>query len=646
MPLFTRSPRNPILNPAPENEWESYAAFNGSVIKSGGMYHLFYRAMTGEKTYLGKKMRLSSIGHAQSADGVSFGNRKPFVTPEFDWELFGCEDPRVTEMEGRFYTFYTALSGFPPNYRTIKVAVAVSDEIGTVAEKHLVTPFNAKAMTLFPRKINGKYAVLLTADTDKPPSTIALARFDRIETLWDRDFWEDWYENLEEHRIPLQRVTTDQVEIGAPPLKTDRGWVLLHSYIKNYFQSEKQFRIEAVLLDPDDPRRIKGRIVEPCLVPEEPYEKKGQIADVVFPEGALIEQGRLKMFYGAADSTCCQAEADLKEFMSRFETNTPEAIKCQRFPNNPLLQPFPKHDWESKAVFNPAAIELEGNVYLLYRALSQNDISTVGLAVSQDGMFVDERLPLPVYVPRTPEETAPDKKGGYGCEDPRITRIGDTLYLLYTAYDGRLPRLAMSSITVADFLARQWDKWALPKIISPPGVADKDGCLFPEKVNGRYAFFHRIEPHIAIDFTPDLAFGKKQYLEDNIKILPRANTWDDIKIGINAPPLKTEEGWIVFYHGISRLDHNYRLGALLLDLEDLGTVTGRTEYPLLEPVTYYEKEGVVNNVVFPCGYVEKEGDIILYYGGADKVVGGARISRQTLLTHLVKSREAKYLASV
>lgn len=646
MPILQRSPRNPVLKPNPQNKWESYAAFNGSVIRENGEYHLFYRAMSDELMYLGKKLRLSTIGHASGKDGAQFDKRSLFISPEKEWELYGCEDPRITKMDGRYYIFYTALSGFPPNYTNIKVAVAVSDDLKTVSEKHLVTPFNAKAMTLFPEKINGLHTVLLTVNTDKPPSVIACAQFEKMDTLWDPDFWSEWYENMDEYAIPLQRVSTDQVEIGAPPVKTDKGWILLHSYIKNYFSNNKVFRIEAVLLDLCNPRKIIGRLEDSCLTPEEQYEKQGQISDIVFPEGALIEEGSLKVYYGAADTSCALATVPLNELLAKFEINTPSAPKCRRFPNNPLLSPVPKHEWENKAVFNPAAIKLDGKVYLIYRTLSQNDISYLGCAISNDGIFIDERLPEPVYVPRVSEEISADKKGGYGCEDPRITVINDTLHMCYTAFDGNVPRLAITSISKKDFLDRRWSQWSSPKIISPPGIADKDGCLFPEKINGRFVFFHRIEPDIVIDFVNDLDFEKQKYLENTKKIHPRANTWDDIKIGINAPPLKTPQGWLVFYHGISQIDHHYRLGAMLLDLIDITHVIGRTEYPILEPVMHYEREGIVNNVVFPCGYVVRNEEIYLYYGGADKTVAGAKISKNLLVNHLVKSAGRKYLAPV
>ena len=98
------------------------------------------------------------------------------IAPEEDWERFGCEDPRVTKIDDKYYIFYTALSVYPFAAEGIKVAVAVTKDFKKIEERHLVTPFNAKAMVLFPEKINGKYVALLTAHTDTPPVKICLGR--------------------------------------------------------------------------------------------------------------------------------------------------------------------------------------------------------------------------------------------------------------------------------------------------------------------------------------------------------------------------------------------------------------------------------------------------------------------------------------
>lgn len=643
--ILQRDPNNPILKPNPQNFWENFASFNGCIIKKDNLYYLFYRAMGDEQEYNNKKLRFSTIGKAISTDGINFQNRELFIKPQYPWERYGCEDPRITYIENQYLIFYTALASYPPHYLGIRVAVALSNDLKNISEKHLVTPFNAKAMAMFPEKINNFYTAILTINTDRPPSQVAIVQFKNISDLWDEGFWLQWYENIDSHLIHLRRVNSDQVEVGAPPLKTDYGWLFVYSYIKHYLSEniKKIFRIETVLLDLQDPTKVIGRIEQPLLTPEVSYELEGQVNDVIFPEGALIENGLLKVYYGAADTYCALATANFPTLMSFFETNAPVTLKCKKFTNNPLLEPIKEHFWEAKGVFNPATIEINKKIFIVYRATSPNNFSNLGLAISNDGIYIDERLSEPIYPLRSVYETPKKPEFAAGCEDPRITLIENTLYMCYTAYDGEMPRLAMTSISVNEFLKRNWSAWTEPKIISPPDVADKDGVIFPEKINGKYVFIHRIEPNIVIDMVDDLEFKEKTHLVSNGIIAPRTGYWDAVKIGVNNPPIKTNLGWLVLYHGISQIDHHYRIGALLLDLNDVTKVIARTPHPILEPESYFEREGVVNNVVFPCGHIVKNNDIYLYYGGADKVVCGAKINLQSLLDYLVKSKEKKYL---
>jgi len=642
---LTRHPQNPILLPNPNNVWEKFAAFNGSIIKSNNEYVMLYRAMGDEQLYKNRKLRMSIIGKAKSIDGIHFSDRVPFISPVKEWEKYGCEDPRVTKIDNTYFIFYTALANYPPNHLGVRSAVALSSDLKTIDERHLVTPFNAKAMTLFPEKINGLYTVLLTVNPDKPPSFIAYAQFEKIETLWNMSFWNKWYENWQENCMNLRRVNSDQVEIGAQPIKTDDGWLLIYSYIKHYLSSslKKEFRIEALLLDEKEPCHIIGRVEKPLLIPGASYELHGQTADIVFPEGALIEDDILKVYYGGADSCCALATTPWSDLRKKFELNAPTTLKGTKFINNPLLEPISTHEWENTGVCNAAAIKLEGKTFLIYRAFNAKNVSNLGLAISHDGLFIDERLPEPIFPLQTQYEKPVRDGAGGGAEDPRITQIGETLYMCYTAYDGNLARLAFTSIQINEFLARRWDKWTLPKIISPPNVMDKDGALFPEKINGKYVFFHRIEPNVVIDYVDDLDFKDNAYLKSKGTIYPRSGTWDAVKIGINGPPIKTERGWVVFYHGISKIDYHYRIGALLLDLEDVTKIIGRTSYPILEPETVFEKEGVVSNVVFSNGHIINGDEVTIYYGGADKVICGATISLKKLIDYCVKSDNKVYL---
>jgi len=233
-------------------------------------------------------------------------------------------------------------------------------------------------------------------------------------------------------------------------------------------------------------------------------------------------------------------------------------------------------------------------------------------------------LQRPVYSPRADfEAKRGNSTGNSGCEDPRIVRINDTLHLTYTAYDGvHVPAGAISSISVDDFLARRFEKWSAPFILTPEGVDDKDLALLPEKIDGKYLLYHRINNQICADILPDLSSDKRA--SRGIEVMaPRRGMWDGIKVGSAAPPIKVAGGkWLMIYHGVSR-HATYRLGAALLDTDGI-TVLARTADSIFEPLEKYEKEGAVANVVFSCGTVVRSGraggDLLLYYGAADKVL--------------------------
>jgi len=629
--VIKRNPTNPILIPQKERVWEAFAAFNPSVVRKKDTIHLVYRAMSKSQSHHGVTLPLSTIGYAKSSDGIYFSNRCQLIKPEFDWEAFGCEDPRVTEFEGRYFIFYTALSSYPFSKEGIKIGVAITSDFETIQEKHPVTSFNSKAMALFPKRLNGKIAALLTVHTDMPPAKIALALFEHESEIWSKDYWQEWYASLDDHVIPLMRDHKDQVEVGAVPIKTKDGWLLVYCYIRNYLSVwAKTFGVEAVLLDPQDPKKIIGQTKEPLLTPEEDYERIGNVPNIVFPSGALVFGKKLFIYYGAADTTsalaCVDLEGVLQELLPKklvFTTkSTSSADRLTRFEGNPIITPIPEFDWEAKATFNPAAINIDGKIHIIYRAMSSDNTSVLGFATTLDGFHIEERLTKPIYGPTEDFEEKKRAHANSGCEDPRITRIGDRLYMCYTAFDGvNPPGVALTSIKVQDFLNRAWN-WEKPKLISPPNVDDKDACILPKKINGGYMIFHRIERGIYVDFVSNLNFNNGRFLRGDILFRPRKDKWDSRKIGICFAPLETEKGWLLFYHGISN-DFYYRVGLALLDLNNPLRVIARSSYSVLEPEEDYEKEGHVANVVFPCGAVVVQDTLFVYYGGADKVVGVA-----------------------
>lgn len=626
MVILKRSYKNPILSPNKDVEWEAEATFNGCSEYTKKKVHLLYRAMSKPKLHEGVNMSVSTIGLAISDNIINFKERKQFIKPEYDWEKYGCEDPRVTKINGKFYIFYTALSAYPFGPDGIKVGLAITKDFDKITSKHLVTPFNAKAMSLFPTTVNGKMTAILAANTDKPPVKIAIARFKSEKDIWSKDFWDKWYAEIDSHTLNLKRSHRDHVEVGAPPVWTKKGWLLVYSYIKDYFAGSPLFTIEAVLLDLKDPTKIIGRTKEPLLVPETFYEKEGKVKNIVFPTGAFTEDDKLHVCYGAADTVCCLATCELSKLLEEMVKPPLVNLKIQRYKKNPILEKNEKNPWEAKAVFNPASIYLDGRIHIIYRAMSHDNISTLGYASTKDGFTIKERLNDPVYVPR-------EKFESKGCEDPRLTVMGDTVYMCYTAFDGiNNPRVALTSISTKDFLNKKWN-WARPTVISPSGCDDKDAAIFPAKIKGKLVLLHRVGDSIDIDSCNNLEFRGKRCLLGNVLMNKREGMWDSEKVGIAAPPIKTNKGWLLLYHGVSKEDRKYRVGAALLSLSNPMKIIERTEDPLLEPEMPYEINGQISNVVFPCGASLVKNTLFIYYGGADQVICAASAD----VSHLFKN---------
>lgn len=616
------------------------AAFNPCpVVDESGVTHVVFRAFAKADPVIEGPKEVSSIGYARSKDGEHFKYVRQLIAPTEPYERFGCEDPRITFFEGTYYIFYTAISEFPINTpHGIKVALATTKDFKKIKKHGVITPFSCKAMALFPERIHGKITVVLTADPEVNPKKIAIAQMDNIEQLCDESFWRQWYEHVDAHRIHgIERTGSDQIEVGAPPLRTDRGWLFIYSHIENHEGHVKDYQyvygIEALLLDLENPTKILGKTLGPILAPTHDFERHGVVRDVVFPSGALVRNDMLEIFYGAADTVCAKADIHLDDIVHTLYPRTARDHRVTRVHDAPLLVPDPAHGWEAKAVFNPGAVDIDGTVHIFYRAMGHDDTSVIGLALSKDGTTVHERLPDPVYVPRTDFEQK--KRGGNsGCEDPRVTIVGDRLYMLYTAFDAvNPPQVAVASITLNDVKKRRWN-WTEPVVVSPASFDDKDACLYPDTVNGKYVFLHRIGGNICFDYFDTLDFAHEKANRCHFVLGPRMGMWDTWKVGLAGPPHKTVDGWLMFYHGVSHRTHSYRIGAALFALDDPSHLLGRTTDVLFKPELQWEKEGIVPNVVFPCGSVIRGDTAYLYYGGADTVTGVATVDVKVLLKAL------------
>lgn len=345
------------------------------------------------------------------------------------------------------------------------------------------------------------------------------------------------------------------------------------------------------------------------------YEPE-EIKDIVY---RLIQQG--KSSHNLLDTLLPTRPRDVAVVVQEI-TNEPSRY-LKRYEKNPILEPIKEHSWESKYVLNPGALRIKDKVYLFYRAVGEYNVSHIGLAIT-DGFNVIERLPRPIFSPAIPEEKM-------GCEDPRVIIMGDKIFMLYTAYDGNIAQVACASIKLSDFEKGNYTAWKREGLAFT-NIWDKDAIIWPEKIKGKYVIYHRIEPSIWVTYTDELKFPIKE--KHAIIAGPRpGRMWDSLKIGAGAQPLKTRYGWLLIYHGV---DHNYiyRLGVLLVDMENPGKILYRSLNPILEPEKDYEVglDGAwVPNVVFTCGAVpaedkeilEDDDEILVYYGAADTSIGVA-----------------------
>lgn len=302
----------------------------------------------------------------------------------------------------------------------------------------------------------------------------------------------------------------------------------------------------------------------------------------------------------------------------------------QRYPDNPILS---VEDWPYKAnsVFNAAAAEVNNRILLLARVEDYRGLSHLTVARSNDGIndwqIDDEPTLLPE--PRGyPEEV-------WGIEDPRITWIDQMQQwgICYTAYSKGGPLVSLA-------LTKDFQTFERLGPVMPP--EDKDAALFPVKFGDRWAMLHRpvsrsplLGAHIWLSYSPDL----KHWGEHHEIIQARnGGWWDANKIGLCAPPMESKEGWLILYHGVRTTVSGsiYRLGLALLDLENPAKVIRRTDEWIFGPKAHYERDGDVDDVVFPCGWIKKDDKVLIYYGAADSRICLATAGFDEIVDYILK----------
>jgi predicted GH43/DUF377 family glycosyl hydrolase len=323
-------------------------------------------------------------------------------------------------------------------------------------------------------------------------------------------------------------------------------------------------------------------------------------------------------------------------------------------------------EFENEGVLNPAAMQEGESVHLFYRSVQKGNFSTIGYCRLDGPLTVAERWIEPFMVPEFEYEK-------HGVEDPRIVKIDDLYYLSYTAYDGTNARGALATskdlahfkkqglivppITFARFISlvasdgvdeRYYhdNKFYNPDADPEKKVMlwDKNVVFFPRRIKENLVFLHRIRPGIQIVSVKNLAdltmaFWENYFLklQEHILIDPLF-AHESGYIGSGCPPIETEHGWLLIYHGAEETAKGMvysACAAALLDLDNPGKVISRLPYALFSPEYEWELKGDVNNVVFPTGTALFGDTLFIYYGAADSHVACASVSLSELLKELL-----------
>lgn len=566
-PLFRRAPA-PVLEPTPDVAWASGALFNpGAALADDGTLRLLARGVPAghrrvdvqhadeHEPRFGFDRYVSTLGLAtRGPDGRFTLDAEPLLSPSGEVDRFGCEDARITRLNGRWWITYTALSE-PAATATHGVGIALASTVDweTVERHGRIGPaVRDKDAALFPRTIGGRIAMFHRIAPD-----IQLVWFDDEGQMLapGARFWERHLDALDDAVVlrPEQTWEAKKVGTGPPPIETPDGWLVVY----HAADAAHVYRAGLALLDLDRPTRVVARTRRPVLEPELAFELDGDVPNVVFPQGATVEDGpdgrpALNLYYGAADRAVGHAHAPLADVLDllREEGTAPvprvtfdfgghrdrrrtlgaSPVGVERlWGGRPVLEPVAGHAWESGVVLNPAAVLVEpgpdlermmeawaldsaqrdrlrdagGACAMVYRAQGtafRRDTpdgpltaSSLGLAVFTPDLQLVYRRAEPVVAPEAPFHDL-------GAEDPRCTRVGDVYYVHYTGYASAAgepeggPRIRICLATTRDFVG-----WTLhgpiPGIPSSQGGVnvhdDKNGALFPEPAGGRWWLWHR-----------------------------------------------------------------------------------------------------------------------------------------------------------
>ena len=346
-------------------------------------------------------------------------------------------------------------------------------------------------------------------------------------------------------------------------------------------------------------------------------------------------------------------------------------LKVKRYPGNPILGPRPELQWRGTAR-NPGVVFDGEKFHMVFTAdpTPHDGVIRLGYAWSKDGIHFEENS-----TPWMDYDLEPGTFDHAGCEDARVTRLDGRYYIAYAgrainlkdyAFGARTPgpNGNLNPVWFDNYrrvgLAVTDDFKTFEKLgpITSEHISDANVALFPEKFNGKYAMLHRptafhpwtlpLHYHpgcIWLAFSDRLDFWSTNRREmgwnmvdgedimDEVLLLAPRQKWEEMKVGASGVPIKTDDGWMMTYHGVDRMG-KYYVGLALLDLEDPKKVLARTPTPIFEPEMEYEVNEMGLHCVFPCANVVMDDTVMMYYGCGDCFIGLAEFSLKEALEHL------------
>ncbi|MFG0249134.1 MAG: glycoside hydrolase family 130 protein [Phycisphaeraceae bacterium JB051] len=353
--------------------------------------------------------------------------------------------------------------------------------------------------------------------------------------------------------------------------------------------------IESLIMADLAKRFTHNPIIKPADVKP---SQDGLIVECVLNPGAFVFNGKTGLLLRIAENAPATASTINVPLLDESEPTGMKILELDR--NDPDLQ-----------ADDPRVITYKGDDLL-------TTVSHLRLAWSTDGehFIVDDK----------PFMMGQGKYEAYGIEDCRTSQIGETYHLTYTAVSG-------NGVAVGHATTKDWQTVNRKGLILPPH--NKDVAIFEEKINGQYYALHRPSSkelggnYIWLASSPDAThWGNHQCLAHS-----RAGKWDSQRVGGGCAPIRTDKGWLEIYHGADE-NGRYCLGAILLDLNEPWKVLARSDEPIMEPTSPEEKDGFYSQCIFTNGHTVDGDTVTVYYGAADTVVCGARLSIRDILSTL------------